>query len=107
MMESLRAAQLEKRLQDCKSFRLIDVREESEWALCRLPKAELIPLSTFTVTALECLAQDEEILLYCHHGVRSEKAGNFLIAQGYANVKHLEGGIDCWSLEVDSTVIRY
>lgn len=106
-MESLCAAQLEKRLQESKSLRLIDVREESEWAICRLPNAELMPLSTFTQSTLESLGKEEEIFLYCHHGVRSEQVGNFLIAQGYSHVKHLEGGIDRWSLEVDLAVKRY
>jgi len=75
-------------------FRLIDVREPEEWQICRLPGAELIPLSEFTVRAPVELKKDEQIILYCHHGIRSGNAGNFLLKTGYNKVRHLEGGID-------------
>lgn len=99
--------ELKARLDKGKDFRLIDVREADEWAIAQLPQAELIPLSKFQQLALQELAPDETIVLYCHHGMRSAKAQGFLKAQGYANVLNLTGGIDAWSLQVDSTVKRY
>jgi adenylyltransferase/sulfurtransferase len=90
-----------------RDFRLIDVREADEWAIGRLPEAELIPLSQFQKKALEELSPEEEIILYCHHGMRSAKAQGFLKAQGYENVLNLTGGIDAWSREVDPAVQRY
>jgi adenylyltransferase/sulfurtransferase len=88
-------------------FRLIDVREADEWALNRIPTAELIPLSEFQKRGPEELAPDEAIILYCHHGMRSGRAQGFLKAQGYTNVLNLTGGIDAWAVEVDPTVKRY
>jgi len=100
-------AELNARLDKGKDFRLIDVREEDEWAIAHLPQAELVPLSKFQQLALQDLAPDETIVLYCHHGMRSAKAQGFLKAHGYANVINLTGGIDAWSLQVDPTVKRY
>jgi len=99
--------ELKARLDKGKDFRLIDVREADEWAISRLPQAELIPLSQFQHLALQELAADETVVLYCHHGMRSAKAQGFLKAQGFANVLNLTGGIDAWSLQVDSAVKRY
>ena len=88
-------------------LRLIDVRERDEWEICRLPKAELIPLSEFASRVHEELGREEDIVLYCHHGVRSERAGQYLLKNGYNHVRNLTGGIDAWSVEVDATVKRY
>jgi rhodanese-related sulfurtransferase len=99
--------ELKDRLARGEKLRLIDVREPDEWALARLPGAELIPLSQFQQRGPEELAPDETIVLYCHHGMRSARAQGFLQAQGYANVLNLTGGIDAWSTQVDGSVPRY
>jgi rhodanese-related sulfurtransferase len=99
--------ELKARLDRKEKFRLIDVREADEWALGRLPQAELIPLSEFQKRATEELSPDEDLVLYCHHGMRSGRAQGFLKAQGFANVLNLTGGIDAWSLQVDPSVKRY
>ncbi len=104
---TLTSLELRKRLTTEKDFRLIDVREPDEWAVARLPEAELLPLSQFQERALQELSPDEKIVLYCHHGVRSGRALDFLKANGYKDVLHLAGGIDAWSTEVDPTVPRY
>ena len=88
-------------------LRLIDVREADEWAIAKLPQAELIPLSQFQQLATEKLSPDETIVLYCHHGMRSARAQGYLKTQGYGNVINLTGGIDAWALQVDPTMRRY
>lgn len=88
-------------------LRLIDVREADEWAIAKLPQAELIPLSQFQQLATEKLSPDETIVLYCHHGMRSARAQGYLKTQGYENVINLTGGIDAWALQVDPTMRRY
>jgi rhodanese-related sulfurtransferase len=99
--------ELKKRLEQRKDFRLIDVREPDEWAVARLPEAELMPLSQFEQLAAQELATDEKIILYCHHGMRSGRAQAFLKAQGYTDVLNLTGGIEAWSTQVDPSVPRY
>jgi adenylyltransferase/sulfurtransferase len=45
--------------------------------------------------------------VYCHHGVRSARALDLLEKAGFTRVRHLTGGIDAWSLQVDPELARY
>lgn len=87
---------------------LVDVREEDEFAVCKIAGAELLPLSVFAQDFEKKLpAKSQKILLYCHHGMRSLRAAEFLSRSGYTDVKSISGGIDQWSLEIDPAVPRY
>lgn len=88
------------------TFRLIDVREPHEYQYCRIPGAELKPLGQIAQWWTE-LDPQEEIIMQCHHGMRSQRACMLLAGQGFTNVKNLAGGIDAWSLQVDPSVPRY
>lgn len=89
-------------------LRLIDVRDPEEYAYCRLPRAELIPLSTLPAEAAAKLPdKTAPILLYCHHGMRSARAADYLRQMGYANARSVAGGIDQWANEVDPTTPTY
>lgn len=89
-------------------LRLIDVREADEFAICRIEGAELIPLTTFAEEFSQRLPDPEErIVLYCHHGMRSMRAAEYLAKRGYTNVSSMGGGIDAWSLVIDPSVPRY
>jgi adenylyltransferase/sulfurtransferase len=88
-------------------FTLVDVRESDEWQMCRLPGAQLIPLSQFTCRAPQELNAQDRIILYCHHGIRSAKAQQFLLSQGFTDVTNLAGGIDDWALHIDTSMRRY
>ena len=85
---------------------LLDVREDWEYSLAKLDGSTLIPLGTLP-QSLSRLNRDSEIIAICHHGMRSADATNFLLQQGFPNVKNLVGGIDAWSTQVDGTVPRY
>lgn len=85
---------------------LLDVREPWEHTLAKIDDSHLIPLRTLP-RSLEKLNRNTEIVAYCHHGMRSAEATGFLLQQGYTSVKNLVGGIDAWSIQVDSTVPRY
>jgi len=91
------------------SVRLVDCREDDEFALCRIEGAELIPLSGFAESAPSRLVHDDAapVVVYCHHGVRSLQATRFLRSQGLDRVWSLAGGIDRWSREIDPKVPRY
>lgn len=87
---------------------LLDVREPWEHALAALPGSRLIPLGELP----ERLAELEDwrtadVVVYCHHGVRSAQAIGFLRGQGFSQLQNLSGGIDRWSAEVDSSTPRY
>jgi rhodanese-related sulfurtransferase len=88
--------------------RLIDVREPEEWEICRLPSAELLPLSQFqTLAPAQLTDPTQPLLIYCHHGVRSAHVAEYLSKQGFTQVVNLGGGIDAWSREVDPSVPQY
>lgn len=94
---------------DAPDFRLVDCREEDEFAFCRIDGAELVPLSRFGEDAIPKLIEnnDKPVVVYCHHGMRSLQATQFLRARGLEQVWSLAGGIDLWSQEIDSSVPRY
>lgn len=89
------------------TIRLIDVREPSEFHTAQIAGAELRPLGRIMHWGAELGDKEQEIVLYCHHGMRSDRACQFLAAQGFTNLKNLLGGIDDWSIRVDPTVPRY
>ena len=96
------------RLATGNAVRLVDVRDPDEFAYNQLPGAELIPLPTVPTDAAAKLPdRDAEIIVYCHHGMRSMAAAQRLRALGYTNARSMAGGIDRWSQEIDPTVPRY
>ena len=86
--------------------RLIDVREPEEFELARVEGADLLPLSRFQEWA-GALDASEEIVVMCHHGIRSAHVCAHLAAQGFTRMVNLAGGIERWSQEVDRSVPRY
>ena len=91
-----------------RTFRLVDVREESEFRYCKLDWAELMPLSSLPQEAPKRLLDfDRSIVVYCHHGVRSQHAVDWLRSAGYRSVFNLTCGIDAWSDRVDPRMPKY
>ncbi len=87
---------------------LLDVREAQEHAFVALPESKLVPLSEFQDRIQELAPwRDSEIVVYCHHGIRSLHAIAQLDGAGFSNLRNLSGGIDAWSREVDASVPRY
>lgn len=97
---------LDARLRSGAQVAVIDVREPYEWAIARLPTARLIPLNSLP-NAVTSLDPDAETVVYCHHGMRSAAAQDWLRDQGFSRVRNLVGGIDRWSLDVDPSTRRY
>jgi adenylyltransferase/sulfurtransferase len=100
-------AELKAKMDAGENFRLIDVREPSEYHLAKIPGAELKPLGQIMLWAQQLPDKDEEIVLHCHHGMRSQRACEFLARQGFTRLHNLAGGIDEWSLRIDPSVPRY
>ena len=88
---------------------LIDVREPEEVAVAKIEGAELIPMQSIPahLQTLEALADNANLLVICHHGVRSLYVVNWLRSQGIENCFSVAGGIDRWSTDVDPSVSRY
>lgn len=84
---------------------LVDVREPSEFKKANMG-GKLIPLGEIPKRFNE-LDPEQEIVVHCHHGGRSQRAVEFLYEKGFKNVKNLVGGIDAWSVKIDAKVPRY
>ena len=85
---------------------LLDVRQDWETRLCRLPNAVHIPIEELELRVEELSAQDE-IVVFCHQGVRSAAVAEYLRSLGFANVRNLTGGLDSWARTVDPSMRRY
>jgi adenylyltransferase/sulfurtransferase len=85
---------------------LLDVREPYEWDIAHLTDARLMPLDSIA-GAVDTLDPEAEIVVYCHHGMRSEAAVAWLRGRGFTRARNLVGGIDRWSVEVDPSLRRY
>lgn len=84
---------------------LLDVREPWEKAIACLENDALVPMGELPAHEAG-LPRDRDVVVYCHHGVRSLYATAFLRQQGIP-AKSLKGGIDLWSQLIDPELPRY
>ena len=98
--------EVKERLERGEKLLLVDVREPHEYARCRIEGAVLIPLGTIPAN-LQKLDVDEDVICFCHHGMRSLDVATWLRGKGVSGAKSMAGGIDRWSVEIDSGVPRY
>ena len=82
------------------------MRSAEEAAIASLPGSVLIPLAELPGRYDE-LDRDRPLVVYCHHGIRSANALVKLTASGFPQARHLTGGIEAWSTQVDPSVARY
>jgi adenylyltransferase/sulfurtransferase len=90
------------------SFLLLDVREPDEAERACIDGSTLVPVGELAERLAELEPwRDRPIVVYCHHGSRSERAARLLLEAGFRRVESLDGGIEGWSLTVDPDVPRY
>ena len=99
-------AEVKRKMDAHEPFVLIDVREPSEYQICRIPGSKLIPLGEVPQRMNE-LNSEDDIVVHCKAGVRSAKAVDFLMKSGFRKIHNLKGGILAWSDQVDPTVPKY
>jgi len=86
---------------------ILDVREKWENELCQLTASVHIPLDDLNNRIHE-LPRNKKILIYCHHGIRSEHAGKMLLQEyGFQDIYNLEGGINEWTLQIENNLTLY
>ena len=101
-------AELAEKLRSKNPPRLLDVRQPDENAFAALPNSTLIPLGEIAARVDELEDwRDEEIVVYCHHGIRSLNAIAQLRHLGFTKLQNLAGGIDRWTTDVDPKLPRY
>jgi len=106
MPDDIRPEELRARLAQNEPIVLLDVRDLWETKLCRLENSTHIPIEEIEFRTGELDAADE-IVVYCHHGIRSAAAAGYLRAQGFARAVNLAGGLDLWAQAIDPSMRRY
>jgi len=106
MPEDISPQELKARLDGKRSTVLLDVRDEWETRLCRLENATHIPVEEIEFRTDE-LNADDDIVVYCHHGIRSAAVAEYLRRLGFAKAVNLAGGLDLWARTVDPAMARY
>jgi len=99
--------ELKAKLDGGEAVHLVDVREPAEVEICRLDGAELIPMMRLFLGQAPAAGREDEIVVFCHVGVRSLEAARYLQARGFPRVRSLSGGIDAWATRIDPSMRRY
>lgn len=86
--------------------KFVDVREPWEFAAAHIEGSRLMPMNEVP-SRLNELDRSERLVIVCHLGVRSLQTAVWLRRQGFEQAQSLSGGIDAWSMEIDSAVPRY
>jgi rhodanese-related sulfurtransferase len=92
------------------NLQLIDVRERQEVEIAYIEGFTVLPLSEYQLWEKEIKSKfdpEKETLVICHHGMRSAQMCQWLRSQDFSNVKNIIGGIEAYSILVDSTIPRY
>lgn len=105
-LQQISAKQLKEMMYGGRKLTLLDVREPQEWEINQLPNAKLIPLGEVPERMNE-LDTADDIVVYCHHGMRSARAIGFLQKMGFSKLQNLAGGIDAWASQIDKDMPRY
>ncbi len=95
-LEQVGAPELAQRLKEGQAPLLLDVRTPPEWSQGRIAGAQHMPFAEI-LQACCTLPTDQEVVVYCGSGYRSNMAGSYMKSHGYANVKSLAGGVLAWS----------
>jgi adenylyltransferase/sulfurtransferase len=106
-MEEITSTELKQRLDKGDDIQIIDVREDVEVAIGRIPNSVHIPLGQ-VLTRMDEIEPNRETVVYCKMGGRSARAIDALQRSGFqGKLVNLKGGILRWSDEVDPSVPKY
>jgi rhodanese-related sulfurtransferase len=104
-MSSMSAPELAAHLQQASPL-LLDVREPWEFDICHIAGSNNLPMGQIP-QRVEELPDSGEIVVICHHGVRSQQVIRFLQGQMNASLINLDGGVDAWARQVDDDMPLY
>jgi rhodanese-related sulfurtransferase len=108
MVRQIRPTELAAKLRAEEPVWLLDVRQPWEHETAALPGSTLIPLGELPLRLDEVQPPaGAQVVVYCHHGIRSLSGAAILAQAGFPEAASLAGGIDAWSQEVDPAVPRY
>ena len=105
-MESITPEQLKQRMDAGDGPKMLDVREPWEFEICRIEGSVNIPMAELGGRFGE-LEHGSEIVVICHHGMRSRQVAEYMESIGFPHVVNLEGGVDAWAQSVDEDMQQY
>ena len=73
----------------------MDVRTQEEWDEYHAPNTTLIPLDQLEQRVNE-LPKDQEIVVVCRSGNRSQTGRDILLNAGFEQVTSMAGGLSSW-----------
>lgn len=85
---------------------LLDVREPWEYQICHIDGSQLIPMNQIP-NKLSEFSPEQEMIIICHHGIRSRMVANYLVNNGFTKIINLTGGVAAWAEQVDSQMAVY
>jgi len=89
-------------------FFLLDVREPYEYEISKIAGSTLVPLGEVGSRLNELAShKDEEVVIQCRSGARSQTAALQLRDAGFKKVSNLIGGINAWATEIDPSLPTY
>jgi len=100
-------SEVKRRLDAGEKVRMVDVREPFEHEQAHIAGVELIPMRSVPQSLESLRAGNGQLVVFCHHGMRSLQVTEWLRRQGLEDCVSMAGGIDRWSLEIDPGVPRY
>jgi rhodanese-related sulfurtransferase len=97
---------LAKRRDNGADVRVVDIRSREEFEAVHIDGSQLLTQDLMQ-EILGSWDNDQFFVMVDHQGNKSLDAAAYYLGHGMPNVHALRGGIDAWSLEVDSAVRRY
>ncbi len=106
MIPEIDVVTLKNKIDANEKFKIIDIRESEEVSICKINNTIHIPMMEIPKRFNE-FDKNDELIIQCKSGARSARVCEFLIHQGFSNVKNLKGGILDWIHLIDSTQQTY
>ena len=85
---------------------LLDVREPWEFDTCHIEGSINVPMGQVP-QRIDELQDADEIIVICHHGVRSQQVICYLLQYDVDKLVNLDGGVDAWARSVDTSMPVY
>ncbi|MGD0443725.1 MAG: molybdopterin-synthase adenylyltransferase MoeB [Edaphobacter sp.] len=99
--------ELKRKLDNKEDIFVLDVREPHEYLIANLG-APQIPVGSVESRISELAAhKNDEVIVHCRSGARSQKAALILKQAGFTNVSNLTGGILAWADKIDPSMPKY
>jgi len=95
-MKDISVEELKTRIDQGEKLHIIDVREPWEYEEFNIG-GTLVPLGDLQgkIDDMEDWS-DDEVIVHCRSGARSAAAKDFMVRQGFSNVRNLLGGVLAW-----------